>query len=62
MKKHHLLSLVVFLAMAVVFGLRSSYASANFDYQLSEVNLSVRDPQAAPTPIPTGSQSATVQR
>ncbi len=60
MKSHRLFSLVVFLALAGIFGLRSEDASAKINLQSRGINLSVNSQQAAITPIPTGTGSLSV--
>ncbi len=59
MKNLHLLSIVFSLAMLASIALWSENASANFDKQFQGISLSESGLQAASTPIPTDSQSAT---
>ncbi len=60
MKIHHLLSIFFILAVLVSIVLRSEIASANFNMQFQGISLSKSGQQAASTPVPTDSQSATV--
>ena len=59
MKKHRLISIVFVLTMLASIALWSENASANFDLQFTGSSLSESGQQAASTPIPTDSQSAT---